>query len=169
MLQPWHDFYALTGAASATLVGSCSSPPPSEPACSRKSAKTGLRVFLSPTVVAFGAALATSLLGVVPLSDPRILAGLAAGIGALGLTYSVRVWRRLIDGGMAAEIDHEDRVWYFAAPAFAYAIMVAAGLAILLAPQAAGTLLAVALCLLLVAGIRNAWDMTTWVLLRRKE
>ncbi len=169
MLQPWHDFYALTGAASATLVGLIFVAASVGTGVFTQERQVGLRVFLSPTVVAFSTVLAASLLGIMPISDARILAGLTAGIGAFGLAYSWRVWRRLIEGGLADGIDHEDRVWYFAAPAAAYAVMVAAGLAIITAPGAAGALLAVAPCLLLIAGIRNAWDMTTWVLLRRKE
>jgi hypothetical protein len=75
----------------------------------------------------------------------------------------------MVDGGIAAAIDHEDRVWYLVAPAMAYVVLAAAGVAIYLAPQAAGAFLAIAAGLLLLAGIRNAWDMTTWVLLRRND
>ncbi len=169
MLQPWHDFYALTGAASATLVGLMFVAASVGTGVFTQERQVGMRTFLSPTVVAFSAVLATSLLGVMPLSDLRVLAVLIGGMGAFGLVYSWRVWRRMVDGGIAAAIDHEDRVWYLVAPAMAYVVLAAAGVAIYLAPQAAGAYLAIAAGLLLLAGIRNAWDMTTWVLLRRND
>lgn len=169
MPQPWHDFYALIGTASATLVGLMFVAASVGTGVFTHERQAGMRTFLSPTVVAFSTVLATSLLGVLPASDPRVLAGFVGGMGLLGLAYSWRVWRRMVGSGIAAAIDHEDRVWYVVAPAAAYAVLAAAGAAIRFAPDAAGAVLAAAACLLLLAGIRNAWDMTTWVLLRRKE
>jgi len=169
MLQPWHDFYALIGTAGATLVGLMFVAASVGTGVFTPERQVGMRTFLSPTVVAFSAVLATSLLGVMPVSDRHILAALVGGMGALGLGYSWQVWRRMVHGGIALAIDHEDRVWYIVAPPISYFALAAAGAAFELAPNAAGPLLAIAACLLLLAGIRNAWDMTTWVVLRRKE
>ena len=169
MLQAWHDFYALVGTASATLVGLMFVAASVGSGVFTEERQVGMRTFLSPTVVAFSVVLATSLLGVMPVSDLRLLAAMVAGMGALGLVYSWRVWRRMVESGIASGIDHEDRVWYAMAPATAYAVLAAAGVSIQFAPQAAGACLAIAAGLLLLAGIRNAWDMTTWVLLRRKD
>ena len=44
-----------------------------------------------------------------------------------------------------------------------------AGVAFALHNDAATALLAAGICMLLLAGIRNAWDMTTWVVLRRRD
>ena len=169
MLQPWHDFYALIGAASATLVGLMFVAASLGSGVFTEERQVGMRTFLSPTVVAFSAVLAISLIGVVPISDRRMLAALPSGMGALGLAYSWRVWRRMAEGGILASIDREDRAWYVMAPACAYGFLLVAGVAIYFAPRAAGLLLACSACLLLLAGIRNAWDMTTWVLLRRND
>ena len=169
MLQPWHDFYALIGTAAATLVGLTFVAASVGTGVFTQERHVGLRTFLSPTVVAFSAVLATSLLAAAPVSDPRILAALVAGLGVAGLAYSWRVWRRMVASGIANQIDREDRLWYVAAPPVAYAALAAAGVTIGLAAQAAGDLLATAACLLLLAGVRNAWDMTTWVLLRRRD
>jgi AcrR family transcriptional regulator len=164
MLQPWHDFYTLIGESAATLVGLMFIAASLGAGVFTHERQVGLRTFLSPTVVAFSAVLTTSLLGLLPISDPRLLAALAAGMGAVGLVYSWRVWRRMVDGGIAPAIDREDQFWYVVAPAAAYAVLAGAGIAIYLAPQTAGAILAIAAWLLLLAGIRNAWDMTTWVL-----
>jgi hypothetical protein len=169
MLQPWHDFYALIGTASATLVGLMFVAASLGNGVFTEERQVGMRTFLSPTVVAFSTVLAISLVGVMPVSDLRILAALPGGMGVLGVVYSWRVCRRMVDGGIAPSIDREDRIYYVIAPACAYGVLLAAGIAIYTAPQAAGLCLAGSACLLLLAGIRNAWDMTTWVLLRHRD
>lgn len=131
--------------------------------------QVGLRTFLSPTVVAFSAVLATSLIGVLPVSNWSVPALLLVVIGVLGVIYSWRVWRRMLHGGIAESIDLEDRVWYTVVPAVAYLVLATAGAALGIQAEAACTLLAIGVCLLLLAGIRNAWDMTTWIVLRRQE
>ena len=94
---------------------------------------------------------------------------LLAGIGLLGMVYSWRVWRLMLHGGIAKSIDLEDRVWYTMVPAAAYLLLAMAGAALAIETDAACALLATGICLLLLAGIRNAWDMTTWIVLRRQE
>jgi len=51
----------------------------------------------------------------------------------------------------------------------AYLVLAVAGIALGIATEAACVFLAVGVCLLLLAGIRNAWDMTTWIVLRRQD
>ncbi len=75
----------------------------------------------------------------------------------------------MVASGIANQIDREDRLRYVVAPQIAYAALAAAGVTASLAPQAAGVVLAIATCLLLLVGVRNAWAMTTWVLVRRRE
>lgn len=72
--------------------------------------QVGLRTFLSPTVVAFSVVLATSLIGVLPVSNGGVPGFPLAGIGLLGVVYSWRVWRRMVHGGIAKSIDLENRV-----------------------------------------------------------
>lgn len=102
----------------------------------------------------------------MPVSDPRILAALIVGMGALGLGDSWLVWRRMVNSGVAVSIDHDDPVCYFIAPAAGYAVLVSAGVAVQPVPNVAGDFLATADLLLLFAGLRNAWDITAWILLR---
>ena len=59
------------------------------------------------------------------------------------------------------------RIWYAFAPALAYVALTLAGVAFALHTEAATALLAAGICILLLAGIRNAWDMTNWMVLRR--
>jgi hypothetical protein len=169
MLGPWHDFYMLVGTAAATLVGLMFVAASVGTGVFTHERQVGLRTFLSPTVVAFSGVLATSLIGVLPVFGWGLPGLLLIGIGVLGAVYSWRVWRRMVHGGIATSIDLEDRIWYTVVPAVAYLVTAAAGAALGAEPAAACAMLAVGTCLLLLAGIRNAWDMTTWIVLRRRE
>ena len=129
----------------------------------------GLRTFLSPTVVAFSVVLAMSLIGVLPLIHWHVPSLLLATIGMLGVVYSWLIWRRMVRGGIANSIDLEDRIWYTVVPAGAYLVLAIAGVVLGIDTDMACALAATGVCLLLLAGIRNAWDMTTWVVLRRRD
>ena len=131
--------------------------------------QVGLRTFLSPTVVAFSVVLAMSMIGVLPVSGWGVPAFLLVAIGLLGIVYSWWVWRRMRREGIASAIDLEDRIWYATVPAVAYSILALAGVVLGVRTRAAGVVLAVGVCLLLLAGIRNAWDMTPWIVLRRQD
>jgi len=166
---PWHDFYALAGTASATLVGLMFVAASVGTGVFTHERQVGLRTFLSPTVVAFSVALAASLVGVLPVFNWRVPGFFLVGTGLLGVVYSWRVWRRMVRGGIAKSIDLEDRAWYIVVPAVAYLVLAVAGVALGIETEAACAFLAIGVCLLLLAGIRNAWDMTTWIVLRRQE
>ncbi len=166
---PWHDFYALAGTASATLVGLMFVAASVGTGVFTHERQVGLRTFLSPTVVAFSVALAASLVGVLPVFNWRVPGFFLVGTGLLGVVYSWRVWRQMVQGGIAKSIDLEDRAWYIVVPAVAYLVLAVAGVALGIETEAACVFLAIGVCLLLLAGIRNAWDMTTWIVLRRQE
>jgi len=169
LFAPWHDFYALIGTASATLVGLMFVAASVGTGVFTSERQVALRTFLSPTVVAFSVVLGTSLIGVLPISDWRVPGLLLVGTGLLGTVYSWRVWRRMLHGGIVQRIDLEDRVWYTIIPAMAHFVLATAGVALGIETDAACAILAVGVCLLRLAGIRNAWDMTTWIVLRREE
>jgi len=166
---PWHDFYALAGTASATLVGLMFVAASVGTGVFTHERQVGLRTFLSPTVVAFSVALAASLVGVLPVFNWRVPGFFLVGTGLLGVVYSWRVWRQMVQGGIAKSIDLEDRAWYIVVLAVAYLVLAVAGVALGIETEAACVFLAIGVCLLLLAGIRNAWDMTTWIVLRRQE
>ncbi len=168
IFAPWHDFYTLVGTAAATLVGLTFVAASVGTGVFTSERQVGLRTFLSPTVVAFSVVLATSLIGVLPLSDWGPPGFLLMGIGLLGAVYSWRVWRRMLHGGIVESIDFEDRVWYTIVPAAAYLVLAISGVALGIDTKTASAVLAIGVCLLLLAGIRNAWDMTTWIVLRRQ-
>ena len=169
LLESWHDFFTLVGAAAATLIGLTFVAASIGAGVFTEERQVGLRTLLSPTVVAFGGVLAACIVGVLPTPDWSVPAILLGGMGSLGILYSALIWRRMVRHGIAEKIDLEDRIWYAVAPALAYIFLTTAGVAFAFHGDAATALLAAGICMLLLAGIRNAWDMTAWVVLRRRD
>jgi biotin transporter BioY len=75
----------------------------------------------------------------------------------------------MIRYGLTATIDLEDRIWYAAVPAIAYATLAAASIPLFSRNPMGLTVLAGGMGLLLLAGIRNAWDITSWAITRHRE
>jgi hypothetical protein len=168
ILVQWHDFYSIIGEASATLVALIfvAASIGAEVFSSRHQA--GIRSFLSPTVVHFTAVLVICLLASIPDQTWITLGALLGGVGAIGLVYTGWVWRRMLKHGIVASIDTVDRLWYALLPIPAYLLVMAAGLSLWRQSLVSLDMLASALVLLLLIGIRNAWDMTVWIIDRRR-
>ena len=161
----WHEYYTLAGTASATLIGLLfvAASVGSSGVWHRRAA---LRVFLSATVVHFTSVLVMSLSVMAPLHS-----ALAHGLcfianGAFGVGYCFLVIRDTVRDGLTKSIDLEDRVWYAALPVVAYLATMAAGIAMTQGIDWSAMALAASSGLLLVAGIRNAWDITVWIVTR---
>jgi hypothetical protein len=169
ILTQWHDFYAIIGEASATLVALIfvAASIGAEVFAARHQA--GIRSFLSPTVVHFTAVLVICLLASIPTETGAVLGALLGGVGAIGLVYSGWVWRRMMKHGFVASIDTVDRLWYALLPIPAYLLVGAAGAGLWGGSVLSLNVLASALILLLLIGIRNAWDMTVWIIDRRGQ
>jgi hypothetical protein len=162
LLHEWRDFYVLLGSASATLV-----------ALLFVAASIGSRVFtekhvaplgafLTPTVVHFGALLFTSLLAIMPSLSWRVLGGLLAAGGLAGLVYCGWIVVQMVVR-RRFKVDLSDRLFYALVPTLGYLLLLASA-ALLFAQSAMSVdLLAAAMLVLLLAGIRNAWDMTLWI------
>lgn len=165
----WHDFYGLIGTASATLVGLMFVAASIGAGIFTREHQVGIRSFLSPTVVHFSTVLVICLLATVPNEARAPLGLLEALVGAIGFVYSAWVWRRMRRHGIFATIDMADRLWYAMLPIVAYLLVIAAGLSLARQSQPSLEVLALAMVMLLLIGIRNAWDMTVWIIDRHQQ
>ncbi|HEX4113281.1 MAG TPA: hypothetical protein VH020_12165 [Stellaceae bacterium] len=111
--------------------------------------------YLTSTVIHLGGVVLTGLLTMVPDMAWRsfgivLVAGGAIGCGYEAITAAaVRRYR----------VDWTDQLWYTALPLISYGGLVAAGALSIVANRHAVALLAAASVLLLICGVRNAWDM----------
>jgi hypothetical protein len=165
LVHAWHDFYTIIGTAAATLLGAMFVVA-SILAISSKRSEEGVQAFYTPTTAHLTGVLAVSLTLSTPSLASRGVATLLLVIGAAGLGYSLVVWLRMGRRGFTAMIDLADRLWYALSPVAGYLGIVAAAIALLLGSAYGLDVLAVAAALLLAASIRNAWDITVWMVMR---
>ena len=166
MLHAWHDFYVLIGTAAATLIGLMFVAASISASYMTEKHQAGIQSFYTPTVVHFATVLITCVLLVAPLAVTP-LGGLLLAVGAAGLGYACFVWLRMGRRGFTLTIDLADRFWYALSPVAGHLLLVAAALMLLLVGDGRSLqVLATAIVLLLLAAIRNAWDITAWAVTR---
>jgi len=168
LLSQWQNFYMLVGTAAATLTGlmfvattliaSIEAHP--------STLNAAVSAFNSPTVVQFGAVLL--LAGI--LSAPwQTFSSLSLLLGLFGLgmmMYLIIVWRRF------RRMPHyrmtlEDWLWYMVLPFLANVSLIVAAFVLPENPVPALYIVGLAMIILLLTGIRNAWDMVTFLAVER--
>ncbi len=159
-LDPWRDFYVLVGTAAGVIVGAnfivvtLAGNVPNR--------QIGVRGFITPTAVHLGSVLVGSAILAAPGLSGGFLALLLGGGGVAGAIYAIIVLTRIWKMKLAPE----DRIFYGILPLIVY---VALGTASLLAAHDAPACLqivATAFVALLVIGMRNAWDMASFMITR---
>jgi hypothetical protein len=170
-VSAWSTFYATMGTSAAALTGlvfvvvtlirDVESMQPNE---------EGLATFTTPTVIHFCTALYVSAVFIVPW---RAYGGVAilVGLGGLyGVIYVLRVIHRTMHLDRDTYIpDAEDWTWYGVVPLLAYLAIF--GGALTLPHGALQALFAIAggVLLLMFVGIRNAWDVVTYLAIRDRR
>ncbi len=166
LLRDWHDFYTLVGTASATLVGLMFVAASIATGSLTQARKAGARTFVTPTVVHFGATLIICVILSAPSRSWLGLGALLLTAGCIGLGYSCWVWLEMGRRGLRATIDLSDRLWYALSPIAGHLLVTAASVEMLRRSPVSLEVLGIGLVLLLLAGIRNAWDITLWFVMR---
>ena len=165
LAHAWHDFYLLVGTASATLVGLMFVAASIGAQVFTERSREAMRAFISPTVVHFGAVLFICMAATVPSQTWVTLAVLLILGGAAGTLYAARVWVQIFVRRSFA-VDVIDRLFYALIPVAGYLLVAGAAFLLLERSQWSLEVLSAALITLLYAGIRNAWDMTMWIVIR---
>ncbi len=170
LLAEWQSFYMIIGTAAATLTGLMfvATSLVVGAQLHLPTLNAGIDAFNTPTVVHFGAVLLIAGVLSVPWSS---FAGIRFVLGAFGLAmviYLVVILRRM------RRITHyqpplRDWLWYVVFPLIAYVVLLAAAMALPAAPATALYVLAAALLVLLFIGIRNAWDLVTFLAVVRSQ
>jgi hypothetical protein len=165
LIEDWHDFDLLVGTAAATLVGLMFVAASIGASIYTEKNRPGMQAFISPTVVHFTSVLVLALLALVPTHEWLTLAGLLALVGVAGGVYSANLWMQLFVR-RRFDVDIVDRLFYAALPSLGYLLLLLAAFFLLRQSEAGLDLLAAAQITLLLAGIRNAWDMMIWIVIR---
>jgi hypothetical protein len=166
LIAPWHDFFVLIGTAAATLIGAMFVVVSIGIGFLSRDRSLAIRVFLTTTVVHLSTVLFGCMLTLVPVLTPRSQAIIAGIAGLVGVGYSVHViWGFRQHRGTVLS----DWFWYAVFPLAAYGVVaVAAGLGLYDTTEGLD-LFAAVLTALLVAGIRNAWDMLVFLVTSSRD
>jgi hypothetical protein len=161
-LTAWSNFYIMTGSAAAALTGLMFVVITLVTGRERARSQDGISTFSTPTVMHFAAVLLVSAVLCAPWH--RLLGGeISVGvIGVYGVGYVVRILLRARNlSGYTADL--EDWTWYIALPFVAYCAVAGGAIGLHFAPVTAFFAIGLGVVLLLFIGIRNAWDVVTFL------
>jgi hypothetical protein len=168
LLTAWSSFYVMTGSSAAALTGLMfvvitlmSRPERAE------DSHAAISTFSTPTVMHFAAALLVSAVVIAPWRSLVHPGAVVAFIGLCGVVYILRVMHRTRRLTMYTA-DLEDWAWFAILPFVAYGAISAGAIALAAAPVQALFILAGGVVLLIFVGIRNAWDIVTYIAIVRR-
>ena len=170
-LAAWQNFYVIIGSAAATLTGLLFVVITLVSGALRRvsSPLSGVRVFNTPNVMHFGAALLIAALLSAPwpaLWPAGLLVGL---VGLWGVIYVFIVLWEVRHRLTNYQLVLSDWLWYTLFPLIAYTAFLAGGILLPISVAPALFVIAAAMLLLVIMGIRNAWDVVTYMAIEHSQ
>ena len=169
-LQPWHDFFLLTGTAAATLLGlvfvaaSIAATVPNEKLGDMQSRA----LWVLPIVYAFVRVLVVSAVGVIPGQTGSSFGYVLLVLAVFDLGRLAWITRGLRRHHLSREkLGASDWGWYLVYPGMASGILAATGLALAAGWVFPVQLLALGLIGHMVVGVHNAWELADWLATRQ--
>jgi hypothetical protein len=168
LLTGWENFYVIVGSSAGGLTG-ITFVVIALIRDVQRVRPTGVRAFLTPTIVHFGGVLALAAFVSMPHQSVTSLS-IGFGIAGLaGLIYSGVVAANMRrQGGVYVPV-HEDWIWNVALPAVVYGALLVMGFLIWRRPLQALYGVGAASLVLLFIGIRNAWDLAVWMTVHQQR
>ncbi len=170
LLIAWQNFYTIIGAAAATLTGLMFIVITLMADFEREvpTLNAGISAFNSPTVVHFCTVLLMALILSVPWPafwSVGLVLGLL-GLGEILYLLTVIQWMRRVPN---YQTPLRDWLWYSAVPLGAHVVLIVSAVTLPANPALALYLVAVVMLALLFTGIRNAWDLVTFLAIERSH
>ena len=158
----WSPFFTTTASSAAALTGLMFVVITLVRDVDRAGNDDGIGGFSTPTVIHFTLALLVSAVLCAPWPRSLLPGVIVALVGVGGIAAVARAtWRtRRLQNYRA---DMEDFLWYTVAPLIAYCIMLVAALRFIAMAQDAPFEVAGSVLFLIFIGIRNAWDVVTFL------
>lgn len=166
-LTAWSNYFVMTGTSAATLTGLTFVVISLIMGRERtEGAQEGIATFTTPTVMHFAAALFISGVLIAPWRSLVYAAAVVALIGVYGVAYILRVMQRTRRLTIYTA-DLEDWMWYSILPLAAYGVISAGAIGLPTVPGQTLFVIAGGVILLIFIGIRNAWDVVTYIAIMR--
>ena len=160
MFEGWSNFFYLIGSAAGGIIGLMfvviSLTAGHEP----RRVSRGAPVYVAPIVFHFAVVFVVSVITLVPGMPPSAVAVLLGVCAIAGVAYSVATTIRLCSSGWEDPIpEWSDKCFYGFLPTTVYVALAGAAAAVPFVERRAVLSIGVVLLLLLLLGIRNAWDL----------
>lgn len=161
-LTAWLTFYVMIGSSAAALTGLMFVVITLITRAEVAARRDGLATFSTPTVFHFSFALLVSAILCVPWPSLGPPAALVALAGLYGVVYVLRI--ALLTRRLTLYVpDAEDWAWFAVLPLVAFSATLGGAVALPWAPAQALYAIAAGTLLLIFIGIRNAWDVVTFL------
>ncbi len=166
----WQNFYTIMGTAAATLTGLMFVATTLIAGIDMRAptVNAGISAFNTPTVVHFCAVLLLAGILSAPWQTFSSVSLLLGPFG-LGLVIYLIIIMRRIRRVSHYQSTREDWLWYIALPFLAYILLIVAALMLPANPAPALYVIGAAMILLLFLGIRNSWDLVTYLAVERSH
>jgi hypothetical protein len=162
LLDGWSNFYVIVGSSAAGLTG-LSFVVIALMSDAQVVRMSGLRAFVTPIVMHFGAALWLSALLCIPGHTAVSVAACVIVSGAILSVYGVATTYRMYRGRATYRPVLEDWIWNATLPSLCYLGLLVAGVLALQRTALALYIVGGAALTLLFVGVHNAWDLAVWV------
>jgi hypothetical protein len=164
MFHDWENFYFLIGSAAAGLIGLLFVVVTLTASVDRSKALRAGSLYMTPTAFHFGAVLCTAAVAIAPELRAEIIGAIFGGIALIGVGHGMRASIGIAALNRGADSPHWSDFWtYGATPTVLYVALCVVAVALGLGREWAVEAVAGLLLALLVVGIRNAWDLVTWM------
>ena len=169
-LSDWQNFYTIMGTAAATLTGLMFVVTTLIAGIDThvSTLNAGVSAFNTPTVVHFCTVLLVAGILSAPWQTFSSLS-LLLGLCGLGMVFYLIIVLRRMRRMPNYQSTLEDWLWYMAFPLLAHVLLIIAAFVLPENPAPALYIVSSAMMMLLLVGIRNAWDMVTFLAVERSH
>jgi hypothetical protein len=160
MFEGWSEFYLLVGTAASVLIGLIFVVISLMQDRSRSTVLVGSKLYMGPIVLGVSFVIVLSAAALTPGITRCAMAAITGVVALWGLTRGIMS----IIGIRAINEVHWTDVWFYGVfPSLVYAAFGLVALGFWWGCPQAANLLAAAITLGLLLGIRNEWDLITWI------
>ena len=163
MFENWENFYLIVGSGAGALIGLMFVVVTLASGMRPSDTSRAAPIYFTPIVFHFAAVVVVSALAVVPNMQPSATGVALALCAAIGFAYSVATAIRIFRIEFDRPPDLSDKIFYAFFPAIIYLALACGAVSAWSAPENAAYVVGAAMLVLLLVGIRNAWDLATYI------